>query len=283
LFLGRIDDEQAFPFPRLADDERKQVDGLIGELRSYCADHDDPRRVEAERWVPDQVLRDLGERGLLGLYVPERYGGQGLSQTGYCTVFDAVGQIDSTLAVVLGVHQSIGYKGIHLFGTDEQKEQLLPDLARGRRLAAYALTEPDAGEDAYHLATRARRQPDPGWPRTSTAWRPWATWRPAWSTGAWPTTASSRRCSRSRASSALARDPAAGTDTDGTGTDTAHAAAAAGTDVRESDEAFTARTFCGRAEHRARRWLHQLDENDDESTLRIAETVIARGSYPYEL
>jgi acyl-CoA dehydrogenase family protein 9 len=160
LFLGRVDDELAFPFPRLADDEQEQVDGLVNELRSYCAQHYDPRRVEAERWVPDQVLHDLGERGLLGLYVPERYGGQGLSQTGYCTVFDAVGQIDSTLAVVLGVHQSIGYKGIHLFGTDEQKERFLPDLARGRRLAAYALTEPNAGSDAYHLESRARRQPD---------------------------------------------------------------------------------------------------------------------------
>jgi acyl-CoA dehydrogenase family protein 9 len=160
LYLGRIDDELAFPFPRLPDDEQKQVDDLIAELRSYCAEHYDARRVEAERWIPDQVLHDLGDRGLLGLYVPERYGGQGLSQTGYCTVFDAIGQIDSTLAVVLGVHQSIGYKGIHLFGTDEQKERFLPDLAGGRRLAAYALTEANAGSDAYHLESRARRQPD---------------------------------------------------------------------------------------------------------------------------
>ncbi|HEX6236680.1 MAG TPA: acyl-CoA dehydrogenase family protein [Acidimicrobiales bacterium] len=160
LFLGRIDDDLAVPFPRLAGSERSQVDQLIDDLRSYCAEHYDAQRIEAERWVPEGVLRDLGEMGLLGLYVPERYGGGGLSQTGYCTVFDAVGQIDATLAVVLGVHQSIGYKGIHLFGTDEQKERFLPGLATGRTLAAYALTETGAGSDAYHLETRARLQPD---------------------------------------------------------------------------------------------------------------------------
>jgi acyl-CoA dehydrogenase family member 9 len=160
LFLGRIDADLAFPFPRLDDNERSRVEGLVGDFRSYCDAHYDPHRVEAERWVPDEVLRDLGEMGMLGLYVPERHGGQGLSQTAYCTVFDAVGQVDATLAVVLGVHQSIGYKGIHLFGTDEQKDRFLPDLATGRVLAAYALTEDNAGSDAYHLETRARRRPD---------------------------------------------------------------------------------------------------------------------------
>ncbi|MGH9230517.1 MAG: acyl-CoA dehydrogenase family protein [Acidimicrobiales bacterium] len=160
LFLGRIDDDLAFPFPRLGDGERKKVDGLIADLRSYCDDHYDPRRVEADRWIPDEVLRDLADIGLLGLYVPEHHGGQALSQTGYCAVFDAIGQIDATLAVVLGVHQSIGYKGIHLYGTDEQRARFLPDLAAGRTLAAYALTEPNAGSDAYHLDSRARPQPD---------------------------------------------------------------------------------------------------------------------------
>lgn len=160
LFLGEIHDEAAFPFPRLADEERTKVDKLTDELRSYCERHYDPRQVEADRWIPDSVLRDLGELGLLGLYVPERYGGQGLSQTAYCRVFEAIGGVDSTLSVVLGVHQSIGYKGIYLFGTDEQKDRFLPDLARGRKLAAYALTEPDAGSDAYNIQTRAQPQPD---------------------------------------------------------------------------------------------------------------------------
>ena len=101
------------------------------------------------------MIRELGERGLCGLYVPERYGGQGLSQTGYARVFETFAQIDATLSIVLGVHQSIGFKGIHMFGTDEQKERFLPDLAAGRKLAGFALTEPNAGSDAYHIESRA--------------------------------------------------------------------------------------------------------------------------------
>ena len=132
-------------------------------IREYCAEHYDPRKAEEERWIPDEVLRDLGEIGALGLYVDEEYGGQGLSQTGYARVFETVGQIDATLAIVLGVHQSIGFKGISLFGTDEQKERFLPDLATGRKLAAFALTEPEAGSDAYHLRSRAVEQPDGSW------------------------------------------------------------------------------------------------------------------------
>ena len=93
----------------------------------------------------------------------EHYGGQGLSQTGYARVFETIGQIDATLAIVLGVHQSIGFKGISLFGTDEQKERWLPDLAAGRKLAAFALTEPEAGSDAYNVHSRAVEQPDGSW------------------------------------------------------------------------------------------------------------------------
>ena len=78
-------------------------------------------------------------------------------------MFEAFAQIDPTLSVVMGVHQSIGMKGIVLFGTDEQKERFLPDLAAGRKLAAFALTEPEAGSDAYNLQSRATRQPDGSW------------------------------------------------------------------------------------------------------------------------
>ncbi|MGH3624090.1 MAG: acyl-CoA dehydrogenase family protein, partial [Sciscionella sp.] len=91
------------------------------------------------------------------------YGGQGLSQTGYCRVMEEFGGADSTLSVVMGVHQSIGMKPIHLFGTDEQKARYLPDLAAGRTLAGFALTEPGAGSDAYHIQTRAERQSDGSW------------------------------------------------------------------------------------------------------------------------
>jgi acyl-CoA dehydrogenase family protein 9 len=163
LFLGEIHEELAFPWPKPAPEEQGKIRELNARIREYCAEHYDPLRAEEERWIPDEVLRDLGEIGALGLYVPEEYGGQGLSQTGYARVFETIGQIDSTLAIVLGVHQSIGFKGISLFGTDEQKERFLPDLAVGRKLAAFALTEPEAGSDAYQVRSRAVQQPDGSW------------------------------------------------------------------------------------------------------------------------
>jgi acyl-CoA dehydrogenase family protein 9 len=163
LFLGEIHEELVFPWPEADSEEQDRVRALNARIREYCAEHYDARRAEEERWIPDQVLRDLGEIGALGLYVEEEYGGQGLSQTGYARVFETVGQIDATLAIVLGVHQSIGFKGISLFGTDEQKGRFLPDLATGRKLAAFALTEPEAGSDAYHVRSRAVEQPDGSW------------------------------------------------------------------------------------------------------------------------
>ncbi len=120
----------------------------------------DHRQIEEKRWIGDGAIRELGEAGLCGLYVDEEYGGQGLSQTGYARVFETFAQIDATLSIVLGVHQSIGFKGIHMFGTAEQKERFLPDLAAGRKLAGFALTEPEAGSDAYAIQSRAVLQPD---------------------------------------------------------------------------------------------------------------------------
>jgi acyl-CoA dehydrogenase family member 9 len=162
LFLGEIHEDVVFPYPQPDPDEQRKIRGLVASLREIGSEID-PRAIEEERWVPDELLAELGARGLMGLYVPEQYGGQGLSQTGYCRVFEEVAQIDPTLSVVLGVHQSIGMKGIVLFGSDEQKERFLPDLASGRKLAAFALTEPNAGSDAYHVQSRAVQQPDGSW------------------------------------------------------------------------------------------------------------------------
>jgi acyl-CoA dehydrogenase family member 9 len=162
LFLGEIHQDLVTPFPTMEDDERRQVRDLVAALGEVTADYD-PQRVEDDRWIGDARLAALGEAGLMGLYVPTEYGGQGLSQTGYCRVSEEFGRIDATLAVVMGVHQSIGMKGIHLFGTDDQKARWLPDLASGRKLAGFALTEPTTGSDAYDLQTRAERQSDGSW------------------------------------------------------------------------------------------------------------------------
>jgi acyl-CoA dehydrogenase family member 9 len=162
LFLGEIHEELVFPWPEPNAAEQERVRTLISAAREIGG-RIDPRKIEEDRWIGDGLIKDLGEAGLLGLYVPEEYGGQGLSQTGYARVFETFTQIDATLSIVLGVHQSIGYKGIVLFGTDEQKERFLPDLCAGRKLAGFALTEPEAGSDAYGIQSRAVEQPDGSW------------------------------------------------------------------------------------------------------------------------
>src|SRR5260370_1414884 len=124
---------------------------------SHAPTERDARRIEEERWIGDEIYRDLGDLGLMGLYVPEQYGGQGLSQTGYARVFEAIGQVDGSLTVGMGVHQSIGMKGIVLFRSDEQKARVLPDLAARRKPAGLARAEANAGPDAAHARRAPRR------------------------------------------------------------------------------------------------------------------------------
>jgi acyl-CoA dehydrogenase family protein 9 len=163
LFCGEIHEDLVFPYPKPNPAEEQRVRGLIQGLRAFAAESIDPHKIEEERWIGDDVVAGLGELGLCGLYVPQQYGGQGLSQTGYCRVFETFAQIDATVSVVMGVHQSIGMKGIVLFGSDDQKERFLPNLASGRKLAGFALTEPNAGSDAYNIQSRAVRESDGSW------------------------------------------------------------------------------------------------------------------------
>jgi acyl-CoA dehydrogenase family protein 9 len=163
LLLGEIHEELVFPFPRPGEQEQRRVRELIDSVRELGEEMVDPRAIEERGWLGDELVRALGERGLCGLYVPEELGGQGLSQTGYARIFEQFAQVDATLSIVLGVHQSIGMKGIVLFGSDEQKERYLPDLASGRKLAGLALTEPNAGSDVQAIESRAERESDGAW------------------------------------------------------------------------------------------------------------------------
>jgi acyl-CoA dehydrogenase family protein 9 len=162
LFLGEIHEEIVFPYPKPDAEEQDRIRHFVRQAREFGADYDQ-RKVEEDRWIGDDKIKELGERGLMGLYVPTEYGGAGLTQTGYCRVAEEFAQIDATLSVVMGVHQSIGMKGIVLYGNHEQKARFLPDLATGRKLAAFALTETNAGSDAHGIESRAVIQPDGSW------------------------------------------------------------------------------------------------------------------------
>src|SRR5215203_5396078 len=87
LFCGEIHEDMVFPWPEPDAAEQDRVRGLIDAARAI-GERIDPREIEERRWLGADLVRDLGEAGLCGLYVPERYGGQGLSQTGYARVFE---------------------------------------------------------------------------------------------------------------------------------------------------------------------------------------------------
>src|SRR5580700_8583613 len=122
--------------------------------------------VAARAWheerCPTEVLRGLGELGLLGPLVPEKWGGIGSSTVGYVALLEALAAVDPSVAAAWQAHSTIGSLPLLLFGNDDQRERWLRPLAEGRVLGAFGLTEPDAGSDARGIRTRAERH-DGGW------------------------------------------------------------------------------------------------------------------------
>ena len=110
-------------------------------------------KIDQEEKIPRELIAKIAELGLLGVSFPPEYGGAGMGETGYCIVQDEIGRGCSSTATFIGAHQSIGSSGVYLFGTEEQKKKYLVPLAEGRKIAAFALTEPNAGSDAFNCET----------------------------------------------------------------------------------------------------------------------------------
>lgn len=159
LFSGEILEEALFPFPEPAAEEKETVTAFVGTLRTFAKDRIDPARFDHEKRIPPEVVRGLADIGLFGIAVPEEYGGYGFSSSAYCRVMEEVGRTDASLGILVGGHQSIGLKALLLYGTPEQKSRWLPPMAAGEKLAAFALTEPEAGSDAASIRTTARYEP----------------------------------------------------------------------------------------------------------------------------
>lgn len=164
LFAGVVHDNLLFPFPAPLDkqrpDEAALVRRLTRDLRALVGDVIDSAAIDEAETVSEPVIQAFARIGLLGLTIPEQYGGLGLSATAYARVFGEISRVDPSLAVLVGVHCGLGSKAIVLFGNDEQKERYLPMLARGETLAAYALTEPEIGSDAQNIKTTAELSAD---------------------------------------------------------------------------------------------------------------------------
>ncbi len=116
---------------------------------------------EASRF-PSEILPQLAEMGLLGIFFPERYGGAGLGYIEYVMAIEELSRVDGSVGLLVAAHNSLCANHIYKFGTEEQKQKYLVPLAQGKKLGAWSLTEPEAGSDAAGTKTTAVRQED-GW------------------------------------------------------------------------------------------------------------------------
>ena len=138
----------------LSDEQRL----LRDTVRDFARNEVAPVAEELDRTksFPYEIVAKLGELGLMGIPFPEEYGGGGGDTLSYALAVEELARIDSSVCITLAAHTSLGTMPIHLWGTDEQKSEWLPALCRGERLAAFGLTEPEAGSDAGATRTRAR-------------------------------------------------------------------------------------------------------------------------------
>jgi len=121
-----------------------------------------PLRIDRERRIPTAVLSALAEMGLFGLSIPEAYGGSGLSMQGVCAAVATLARFDRSVATTVGLQLGLGTRGLVAFGAEELKGALLPELAAGRAIAAFAATEAGAGSDLSAIRTTAVEEPPGG-------------------------------------------------------------------------------------------------------------------------
>src|SRR5947207_663244 len=160
LFFGHFNAALLFPYPELKAEERETIAKAVADVGRFADEKLDAALIDRIADIPPETVAGLAELGVLGMTAPKEYGGRGFSQLGYCKIMEIVGGHCSSTAVFVNAHQSIGIRALVLFGTEEQKRRWLPDLTSGRKLAAFALTEPDAGSDAANVQTTATPSPD---------------------------------------------------------------------------------------------------------------------------
>ena len=118
--------------------------------------------LDREERFPYEIVAELAGLGLMGMPIPEEYGGAGADTLSYAIAVEELTRVDSSVAITVAAHTSLGTMPIFLYGSEEQKREWLPQLASGQRLAAFGLTEPDAGSDAGATRTRAELR-DASW------------------------------------------------------------------------------------------------------------------------
>lgn len=155
LYAGLFDAARVFPFPQPTETQAREIEAYNLRLNAFMDAHLDPDAIDRSADISRELIRGFADVGMLSCTIDQRYGGLGFSQIQYCKAVEQVARRCGSTALFINAHQSIGMKALLLYGTEEQKNTWLPRLARGEALAAFALTEMQAGSDAANVQTRA--------------------------------------------------------------------------------------------------------------------------------
>ncbi|KQR40910.1 acyl-CoA dehydrogenase family protein [Deinococcus sp. Leaf326] len=138
---------------------------ILSALRSFLKDRVEPGAAERDQTgeFPHDIVRGLGELGIMGAQTPEAYGGSELDTATFAMIIEEIAAVDGSLCLTVASHNSLCQGHILIGGTEAQKRKLLPDLASARKLGAWGLTEPGSGSDSGGMASRAAEQPDGSW------------------------------------------------------------------------------------------------------------------------
>lgn len=164
FFLGNVVYETVLGLKRHPGDERESLELIVDSVRKFMESQSASfREFDEKGYQSEEYISALKDLGLFGLIIPEEFDGMALSSRGYARVLQEISRFDGSTGLTVGAHSSIGMKALLLFGNDEQKKKYLPELASGKQIAAFCLTEAQAGSDAASLKTKAVKQPQGGW------------------------------------------------------------------------------------------------------------------------
>src|SRR5438034_8801949 len=160
LFLGRFVADWVMPYPIVRPEEQAELNDSLERLRAFLDRNLDPAAIDRQADIPREVIDGLARLGVFGMTAPRDVGGRGLSQMAYCRVMEEIGSRCASTSIFVNVQHSIGMRALLLFGTPDQKRRWLPPLVNGEKLAAFALTEAEAGSDAANVQTVAQPSAD---------------------------------------------------------------------------------------------------------------------------
>src|SRR5438270_137420 len=155
LFLGNFVADWVMPYPRLDSAKQTELEAALAEVREMLDRELDPDWIDRNADIPRNLIDGLARTGILGMTAPREVGGRGFSQMQCCRILEEIGRRDASTSVFVNAHHSIGIRALILFGSREQQAQWLPALVAGEKLAAFALTEREAGSDAANVRMTA--------------------------------------------------------------------------------------------------------------------------------